>query len=93
MSHRVQSLSVVLLALAVGAFTGEAPIVEVKGACADVFQDQVCTWARMKGKRLVEAGAVVPLASIENAPADQPMVWPPAAAAEIDLPKPRQVRS
>lgn len=87
MSHRVPSLSAVLLALAVGACTGEAPIVEVKGACADVFQAQVCTWAKMKGQSLVEAGAVVPLASIENAPADQPMVWPPAAAAELDMPE------
>lgn len=88
MSHRVQSISAVLLALAVGAFTGEAPTVEVKGACADVFKAQVCTWAKTKGKNLVEAGAVVPLASIVNAPADQPMVWPPAAAAEIDMPRP-----
>jgi hypothetical protein len=80
-------MSAVLLALAVGAFTGEAPTVEVKGACADVFKAQVCTWAKTKGKNLVEAGAVVPLASIENAPTDQPMVWPPAAAAEIDMPE------
>ena len=87
MSHRVQGISAVLLALAVGAFTGEAPTVEVKGACADVFKAQVCTWAKTKGKNLVEAGAVVPLASIENAPTDQPMVWPPAAAAEIDMPE------
>jgi hypothetical protein len=88
MSHRVQTISAVLLALAVGACTREAPLVEVKGACADVFKAQVCTWAKTKGTNLVEAGAVVPLASIENAPADQPMVWPPAAAAEIEMPEP-----
>ncbi|HLB73265.1 MAG TPA: hypothetical protein VJJ98_04550 [Sedimentisphaerales bacterium] len=88
MSHRVRTISAILLALAVGACTGEAPLVEVKGACADVFKAQVCTWAKTKGTNLVQAGAVVPLASIENAPADQPMVWPPAAAAEIDMPEP-----
>jgi hypothetical protein len=88
MSHRVQTIPAVLLALAVGACTGEEPLTEVKGACADVFKAPVCTWAKMKGKILVEAGAVVPLASIENAPADQPVVWPPAAAAEIDMPEP-----
>jgi hypothetical protein len=88
MSHRVRTISAVLLALAVGACTGQEPLVEVKGACADVFKAQVCTWAKTKGTNLVEAGAVVPLASIENAPADQPMVWPPAAAAEIDMPEP-----
>jgi hypothetical protein len=88
MSHRVGTISAVLLALAVGACTGEAPLVEVKGVCADVFKAQVCTWAKTKGTNLVEAGAVVPLASIENAPADQPMVWPPASVAEIDMPEP-----
>lgn len=59
---------------------------EAKAACADVFKAQVCTWAKTRGKNLVKAGAVVPLASIENAPADQPMLWPPAPAAEIDMP-------
>ena len=88
MSDRVRTISAVLLAVAVGACTGEQPLVEVKGACADVFKAQVCTWATTKGQNLVEAGAVVPLASIENAPADQPMVWPPAAAAVIDMPEP-----
>jgi hypothetical protein len=78
------------LALAVGACARAEPLVEIKGACADVFQAQVCTWAKARGNVLVEAGAVVPLASIENAPADQAMVWPPAAAAEIDLPEPVQ---
>lgn len=87
MSHHIRTISAVLLALAVGACTGEEPLEEVKGTCADVFKAQVCTWAKTKGKRLVEAGAVVPLASIENAPADQPVVWPPAAAAEIDMPE------
>ena len=88
MSHRGRTIPAVLLALAVGACTGGEPLVEVPGACADVFKAQVCTWAKTKGNNLVEAGAVVPLASIENAPADQPMVWPPAAAAEIDMPEP-----
>jgi hypothetical protein len=88
MSHSVRVLSAALLVLAVGACTGGEKRVEVKGGCADVFGAQVCTWARTQGKELVEAGALVPLASIENAPADQPMVWPPAAAAEIDMPEP-----
>lgn len=87
MSHRARTIATVLLALAASACTSEEPLVEVKGACADVFKAQVCTWAKTKGKTLIEAGAVVPLASIENAPAVQPMVWPPAAAAEIDMPE------
>jgi hypothetical protein len=88
MSHRVRTISAALVALAVGACSGGEPPVEVKGGCADVFKAQVCTWAKTKGTNLVEAGAVVPLASIENAPADQPMAWPPAAAAEIAMPEP-----
>lgn len=88
MSDRVKTIPIVLLAFAAGACASGGPLVEVKGACADVFTAQVCTWAKTKGKNLVEAGAVVPLASIENAPAEQPMAWPPAAAAEIDMPEP-----
>jgi hypothetical protein len=88
MSHRVRSVPAVLLALAAGACTGGEKLVEVKGGCADVFNAQVCTWAKTRGTTLVEAGALVPLASLENAPADQPMAWPPAAAAEIDMPAP-----
>ena len=88
MSHLARTIPAVMLALATGACTREEPIVEVKGGCADVFTGQVCTWARTRGTTLVEAGAVVPIASIENAPAEQPMVWPPVAAAEIDMPSP-----
>lgn len=88
MSHRVRTLAAVVLPLAWVACKQEAQLAEVKGDCADVFSAQVCTWARTRGTQLVEAGAVVPLAFIENAPADQPMVWPPAAAAEIDMPEP-----
>jgi hypothetical protein len=88
MPQYIRIIPAVLLVLTAGACTREEPIVEVKGGCADVFSAQVCTWARTRGTTLVEAGAVVPIASIENAPAEQPMAWPPAAAAEIDMPAP-----
>jgi hypothetical protein len=86
MLHRAPAVSIILLSLAVTACTKEAAIVDVKGSCAESFKAQVCTWAKMKGDTLVEAGAVVPIASIENAPAEQPMVWPPVADAAIDMP-------
>ena len=86
MSRCIRTSPALLLALAIGACAGDDPIVDVKGPCADAFKAQVCTWAKTKGKDLVEAGAVVPLASIENAPANPPMVWPPVAVAAIDLP-------
>lgn len=63
------------------------PIAEVKGDCADVYQAQVCTWARTHGDTVIEVGATVPIASIENAPATEgPMAWPPASAAVIKFP-------
>lgn len=40
----------------------------------------------MKGATAVSFGATVPLKSIESAPADAPMVWPPVAAATIPVP-------
>ena len=63
------------------------PIVEVQGECADAFQAQLCTWARMQGTRVVAVGLTVPTASIENAPDDQPMVWPPAITATLRMPE------
>ena len=87
MPHHAPAVSAIVLALALGACKGEESLVDTPGACADVFKAQVCTWAKARGKNLIEAGAVVPLASIENAPAEQPMVWPPVAAAEIDMPE------
>ena len=86
MSHRAPTVSVLLLALAVGACAKDDALVDVKGSCTDAFKAQVCSFASMKGKTLVEAGIVVPLASIENAPAGQPMAWPPAVDATLDLP-------
>ena len=60
---------------------------EVQGECADGFQAQLCTWARMEGTRVVAVGLTVPMASIENAPDDQPMVWPPAITATLRMPE------
>jgi hypothetical protein len=88
MSNRFPQKSAVLLVIAAGACAGEVPPVEVSGGCADVYQAQVCTFATTKGDSLIEAGATVPIAAIENAPHEQPMVWPPAPAAAMDMPAP-----
>lgn len=87
MPRLTKPLPAILLSLAIAGCANEPAVVEVKGACADVNTGQVCTWATTKGVDLVEAGAVVPIASIENAPANPPMVWPPVAAAVLDLPE------
>src|SRR5436190_8892876 len=67
--------------------TKEVPISEAKGACADIHKSQVCTWAKMQGENLLEVGATVPIGSIENAPADTTMVWPPVPVATLDIPE------
>jgi hypothetical protein len=82
-----RALVLPFVAFFVGACSRETPIVEVKGPCADVYQAQVCTWAKTQGDSLLEVGAEVPMASIENSPAQEPMVWPPAAIAVLDVPE------
>jgi hypothetical protein len=84
------AIGLTVLAAMLGACAKEAPIVEVKGECAEVYQAQVCTWARMKGMTVVEVGADVPLKSIENAPKEDQMTWPPVPVARLALP--REVR-
>ena len=67
--------------------TKEVPVSETKGACADIHKSQVCTWAKMQGETVLEVGATVPIGSIENAPADTTMVWPPVPVATLDIPE------
>src|SRR6185295_4475128 len=67
--------------------TKEVSTSEIKGACADIHKSQVCTWAKMQGETLLEVGATVPIGSIENAPAQTTMVWPPVPAATLDIPE------
>lgn len=72
---------------ALWACASEVPVVEVQGECADAYQAQLCTWARMRGTSVVAVGLTVPIASVENAPADQPMVWPPPGIATLSMPE------
>jgi hypothetical protein len=86
MTHHPREVSAALLLFALCACSSEKSVVEAKGSCADVFKGQICTWATTRGDTLLEAGATVPLTTIENAPADHPFVWPPVVAAAIDMP-------
>jgi len=87
--YRLMS-GLIMLAAALGACAREVPVVEVMGECADVHQAELCTWARMQGTTVVAVGATVPLASIENAPDDMEMTWPPAMAAVLRMPESAQ---
>ncbi len=87
---RVAGAALVVALVACGG-AGDAPpepvAEEVAGECSDAFGAQVCTWARMNGDALVEVGATIPLASIENAPAEVEMMWPPPAVASVPFPQ------
>jgi hypothetical protein len=72
---------------ALWACASAVPVVDVQGECADAYQSQLCTWARMQGKTVVAVGLTVPTAFIENAPNDQPMVWPPVITATLRMPQ------
>ena len=76
----------VVMAGSVGCSKNDS-ISEMKGACADVHKSQVCTWAKMEGETVLEVGATVPIGSIENAPAETTMVWPPVPVATLEIPE------
>jgi hypothetical protein len=80
----------VVLAAVLCACAKDVPVVEVMGECAEVYQAELCTWARMQGTTVVAVGATVPLASIENAPDDEHMVWPPVMATVLRMPESSQ---
>ena len=71
----------------------EVPIVETQGECGAMYSAQVCTWARMQGDSVIDIGAMVPVASIESAPHDAAMAWPPAPVTALALPAAAQART
>lgn len=80
--------------LAVGVFLsacgGEAEPVEepiiTSSICGELYGVETCTWTERQGDVLVAMGADLPLAAIENAPAEVPMAWPPVPDAVIAFP-------
>ncbi len=88
MSRCITGVSLAVLACALSACAAETPVTEVTGECADAYQGQVCTYASVQGTTVIDIGATVPIASIENAPADEVMEsWPPVAVARLNLPE------
>jgi hypothetical protein len=83
----------VMFAFALSGCATRQPIVQVKGECADAFQAQVCSWANMQGKSVLQVGVMLPVAAIENAPNEDPMAWPPVPAATVQLPDSGQQQS
>ncbi len=58
----------------------------LSGACQQVFDGDICTWGTMVGDEVTEFGATVSLTTVENAPMDGEMVFPPVPNAVIPLP-------
>ena len=88
---RLVRIAAVLSGIIVSACARETSIDEEWGACGDVHNAKVCTWSRTSGDRLLEVGATVPIASIENAPAEvHSMDWPPVPLAALDIPESAQ---
>jgi hypothetical protein len=88
LSCRPAQCAPVLLVLAAlgGCAPREVPIVETQGECGAMYSARICTWARMRGDSVIDIGAMVPVASIESAPHDAEMAWPPAPVTALALP-------
>lgn len=80
---RLAALAVVV-AIAGWGLSGRARLVE--GACQDVFGAPVCVWAKTADGTVATFGATVPIRTIEDAPAEGEMLWPPPTAAILPLP-------
>jgi hypothetical protein len=88
-SARCVTLALVLLAGCAAA----APVSEVQGDCGMAYKGKVCTWALTQGDKVLEAGATIPMASIEGRPLTPSMDWPPVAEAKLKLPAAAQARA
>lgn len=83
---RGAAMVVAVVASACSSEPAEVPVVENAGECADAFGAQICSWTRTQGEAVMEVGTTLALASIENAPAEVPMAWPPPADAAVTVP-------
>ena len=91
--HHATAVLVLLTLAGCAAKEEPAQLVEVQGDCSPLFQSQICTWARMRGDTVVDVGAMIPVAFVENAPADHAMSWPPAPLVAVPLPAAAQTAS
>jgi hypothetical protein len=59
----------------------------VQGECRPMNGADACVWGETSGGAVTAFGVTIPVSSIEAAPAEAPMVWPPVATATIALPE------
>lgn len=77
-------ITVILLTACAGDRTAEERMVE--GECTEVFGGDVCAWGLMTGDQLMEFGVTVPMAMVDNAPADAEMLFPPPNIGMVPMP-------
>ena len=58
----------------------------VQGECGSYNGADICTWGRLRGDAVVAFGATIPVKSVENAPTEMAMAWPPRAELVVSLP-------
>jgi hypothetical protein len=58
----------------------------VSGECRPVFGGEVCTWGTLAGRTTTAFGATLAMATVEHAPGDGEMVFPPVPEAVVPLP-------
>lgn len=72
--------------IAMAALTACSAPQAVRGECRPVFGGDVCTWGTLASGTVFEFGATVAMATVENAPSEGPMVFPPVSEAIVPLP-------
>jgi hypothetical protein len=83
----IRSTSTVLIAVVLAGCAAAPALRTVEGECADAYGSSVCTWATLDGTdAVVEFGATVALATVEGAPHDMEMAWPPIATSMVAMP-------
>jgi len=97
-NNRVIIAIIALLLLAIGYYVWsgnqeEAVMAEkpaapqiISGECETVYGGEICTYGKIVNGQVVEFGATIPMATVENAPLDEEMVFPPLTLARIEMP-------
>ena len=83
--HRT-SRAVLAATLALTALSASSAPRVVREECQQVFGGEVCASGTLVGGTVTEFGARIAMATVENAPMEGPMVFPPVAEAVIPLP-------
>lgn len=65
------------------ALAGSARAQAAEGPCGSIFGVKVCTSYRTRSGKVTEFSLRVPVAAIEKAPANLPMVWPPISDLNV----------